>query len=224
MKNLFAKTSLTGAAALMALATTVSVPTFASAQSYGDRSYNYDPCRRDTTSRSTGGGIIGALAGAAIGSNVAGHNVRKEGAVLGALAGAALGASIGKRSAACNSGQSASAYYNDGSSYYGSNDGYANGQRYYGSNTYGSGYYNNGSYNNGYTGRSRTYRQDRTRYDDDDQGQGYGNSDRYEVSRGRTDANGCSLAESPIYLPDGRVQKRFVRVCQDSSGHYQVVD
>jgi hypothetical protein len=32
------------------------------------------------------------------------------------------------------------------------------------------------------------------------------------------------LAESPIYLPDGRIQKRFVRVCQDSSGRYQVVD
>ncbi|HQP19667.1 MAG TPA: hypothetical protein PLG07_05060, partial [Phenylobacterium sp.] len=32
------------------------------------------------------------------------------------------------------------------------------------------------------------------------------------------------LAESPIYLPDGRVQKRFVRVCPDSNGRYQVVD
>ena len=37
-------------------------------------------------------------------------------------------------------------------------------------------------------------------------------------------ADGCTLAESPIYLPDGRVQKRFVRVCMDSTGRYQVVD
>lgn len=34
----------------------------------------------------------------------------------------------------------------------------------------------------------------------------------------------CTLAESPIYLPDGTVQKRFVRVCRDASGRYQVVD
>jgi hypothetical protein len=40
----------------------------------------------------------------------------------------------------------------------------------------------------------------------------------------RPGADGCTLAESPIYLPDGRVQKRFVRVCQDGSGRYQVVD
>lgn len=37
-------------------------------------------------------------------------------------------------------------------------------------------------------------------------------------------ADSCTLAESPIYLPDGRVQKRFVRVCRDSAGRYQVVD
>jgi hypothetical protein len=37
-------------------------------------------------------------------------------------------------------------------------------------------------------------------------------------------ADNCTLAESPIYLPDGRVQKRFVRVCRDAQGRYQVVD
>ena len=41
---------------------------------------------------------------------------------------------------------------------------------------------------------------------------------------GQADVNGCTLAESPIYLPDGRVQKRFVRVCPDGNGKYQVVD
>ncbi|MDQ0465782.1 hypothetical protein QO010_003574 [Caulobacter ginsengisoli] len=34
----------------------------------------------------------------------------------------------------------------------------------------------------------------------------------------------CTLAESPIYLPDGSVQKRFVRVCRGSDGRYVVVD
>jgi hypothetical protein len=44
------------------------------------------------------------------------------------------------------------------------------------------------------------------------------------VTDSKADANGCTLAESPIYLPDGRTQKRFVRVCPDASGRYQVVD
>ena len=44
------------------------------------------------------------------------------------------------------------------------------------------------------------------------------------VADARADVNGCSLAESPIYLPDGRTQKRFVRVCPDANGRYQVVD
>ena len=38
------------------------------------------------------------------------------------------------------------------------------------------------------------------------------------------DAEGCTLAESPIYMPDGRTQTRFVRVCRDASGKYAVVD
>lgn len=48
--------------------------------------------------------------------------------------------------------------------------------------------------------------------------------DAYRVNDRGADVNGCTLAESPIYLPDGRVQKRFVRVCPDASGRYQVVD
>lgn len=38
------------------------------------------------------------------------------------------------------------------------------------------------------------------------------------------DSGDCTLAESPIYMPDGRTQKRFVRVCRDASGRYAVVD
>ena len=38
------------------------------------------------------------------------------------------------------------------------------------------------------------------------------------------DAEDCRLAESPIYMPDGRTQTRFVRVCRDASGKYAVVD
>lgn len=37
-------------------------------------------------------------------------------------------------------------------------------------------------------------------------------------------AEDCTLAESPIYLPDGTTQTRFVRVCRDAAGRYAVVD
>ena len=40
-------------------------------------------------------GVIGALAGAALGSNVAGRGVRTEGAVLGAVVGGGIGAAVG---------------------------------------------------------------------------------------------------------------------------------
>jgi hypothetical protein len=48
--------------------------------------------------------------------------------------------------------------------------------------------------------------------------------DRYRLSDRGADADGCTLAESPIYMPDGRTQTRFVRVCRDATGRYAVVD
>lgn len=48
--------------------------------------------------------------------------------------------------------------------------------------------------------------------------------DRYRLADRGADADGCTLAESPIYMPDGRTQTRFVRVCRDASGRYAVVD
>jgi hypothetical protein len=51
-------------------------------------------CRNDH-SAATAGAILGALAGAALGSNVAGHGVRTEGAVLGGVVGAGIGGAVG---------------------------------------------------------------------------------------------------------------------------------
>jgi hypothetical protein len=51
-------------------------------------------CRNDH-SAATAGGIIGALAGAALGSNIAASGHRGGGAVLGGLVGAGIGASVG---------------------------------------------------------------------------------------------------------------------------------
>jgi hypothetical protein len=68
-----------------------------SAGSYGRDTAYVGPavtCRNDH-SAATAGAIIGALAGAALGSNVAGHGVRTEGAVLGGVVGAGLGGAVG---------------------------------------------------------------------------------------------------------------------------------
>jgi len=80
---------------------------------YDDRGYRSrddrgrGPCADRSGDRAATGGIIGALAGAAIGSNVAGRGSHTEGAVLGAVAGGVVGASIASSSARC-----------DGSGYY----------------------------------------------------------------------------------------------------------
>lgn len=75
-----------------------------------------------------------------------------------------------------------------------------------------------GDYGYGY---DQGYRYD-GRYDDEDWA--YGPRGQRLRIAGQTGADGCTLAESPIYMPDGRVQKRFVRVCMDANGRYQVVD
>lgn len=66
-----------------------------SAGYYGrDSAYVGAPCRNDHSS-ATAGAILGALAGAALGSNVAGRGVRTEGAVLGGVVGAGIGGAVG---------------------------------------------------------------------------------------------------------------------------------
>ncbi|NEX93936.1 hypothetical protein G3573_14250, partial [Caulobacter sp. 17J65-9] len=123
---------------------------------------------------------------------------KTEGGALGAAVGAMVGAKAGQRSAACGTaGQG------------------------YGSN----GYANNGFYgNDSYGGRDYGYRE--PAYDP------YAHRDRdYDDYRRPVSdvpppppVDGCRLAESPIYLPDGRTEMRYVRVCPDQNGRYRVVD
>jgi hypothetical protein len=208
--------TIVGGAACAALLAGALAPTLASAQAYGaygnagaysgggnydSNGYYYDPCRRSTTQRGTGGGLAGAGIGAAIGSGVAARGARTEGAVLGGVIGAIAGSAIGRNSAACTPGQAPPPPPPPS--------------------------YNQGAYNS--YDRDRSYEEPAyrdSRYGDRrDDGYSYESERSYTVTEGsRADANGCTLAESPIYLPDGRTQKRFVRVCPDASGRYQVVD
>lgn len=192
---------IAGLTAMAMAAGLAAVPTFASAQAYGASpapgyggGYSYNGCQRARTDRGTGGALVGAGIGALAGSNVAARGNRTEGAVLGGILGAVIGANVGKTSAACQPGQPGA--YQQG---YAPQDGYSG---------YDQGGYQQGSYDSAYAGDG---------YDDGYQGYAQ------PVTDG-ANADGCTLAESPIYLPDGSVQKRFVRVCRDAQGRYQVVD
>jgi hypothetical protein len=198
-----------------ALVCGVLTPTLASAQAYGSTPYGsssyggayssqgsyYDPCQRSTANRTTGGALVGGGIGMALGSGIAARGHRTDGSVLGGVLGAVVGSMAGRSSAACSPGQAPPPPPPPPPSAY------------------------NGSYDQGY--RSSSYEDarrdaDRDSYED----RSYERREGYRVTErtGQADINGCTLAESPIYLPDGRVQKRFVRVCPDANGKYQVVD
>lgn len=65
------------------------------APSYGYNTAYAGPAVRCDNSSTVGAGAIGAIAGALLGSNVAAHGRRTEGAVLGGVVGAGIGAAVG---------------------------------------------------------------------------------------------------------------------------------
>ena len=202
---MFAKASLAIAAAALSLSALSAAPAAAqSAQSRDANGYYYDPCQRSTVNRTTGGGLLGAALGAVVGSSIAGKNNKTEGAVLGGVLGAAVGAKAGNTSAACAPSRPQTRVY---------------GQTY--GQAYGSGY---GTDDDGYEPYDWPVYQAPARFPHH-QEHGYQSGRPYSRSIAERPAgDGCTLAESPIYLPDGRIQKRFVRVCPDASGRYQVVE
>jgi hypothetical protein len=158
--------------------------------------YYYDPCRRDANQRGTAGALIGGGMGAVIGSNAAARNARTEGALLGGLLGAIAGGVVGNKTAACTSAYVPPPPPPPRTSY--------------------NSYYDRDAY------AARTEDRDD---DAEDGAYAYGHGgERYRLADRAPDPDGCTLAESPIYMPDGRTQTRFVRVCRDSSGRYAVVD
>jgi hypothetical protein len=206
-----------GVAAAVASAMALSaVGVAAQAQPYGQSGYNgnppaygtYDPCRREANNRGITGALVGGGMGAVIGSQVAANHHRSDGSLVGGLLGAVVGASVGKSSAACNQAPPPPpapveaappppppvAYYEEPAP--------APPPVAY------------------YEGPPPP---PPARYDDRYWAYGH-RGERFHIAERRVGPDGCTLAESPIYLPDGRVQKRFVRVCMDSDGRYQVVD
>jgi hypothetical protein len=198
----FAKSTVTAMAGLVALGAAAA----AHAQPYGGPGYsNYDPCRRDAGNRGVVGALIGGGIGATVGSQVAANHHRTDGSVLGGVLGALAGASIGHSTAACTDAPPPRvsevpppppppAAYND----------YPPPPPAYGA---------------AYDAPPPP------RYAERETVWVYGRHGvRYRVIEDRTDRDGCSLAESPVYMPDGSVDRRFVRVCPDYRGRYHIVD
>lgn len=193
-------------AGAVALASTLALSSVAQAQPSGSYTsaardgYGYDPCRREANGRGTAGTLIGGGIGAVIGSNAAARNARTEGALLGGLLGAIAGGVMGHKTAACNSSSTYHSPIGTGASrtddrYDRRDDDYARNDDWR---------------------RAPDARDDR---DDDDRSAAP--AGRFEDPRRNDD---CQLAESPVHMPDGSTQTRFVRVCRDASGRYAVVD
>ena len=208
-----AKGSLTAAAAAMTLL--AAAPGFAQtseesapANAYDSgRRVDYD-CRREQDNRAVAGAVIGGILGAVFGSGVAAHGVRTEGAVLGGGLGALGGAAVGADTAACKR-EGYRRAYEDGDS--GAPYAAAEDERYQPRSEQMAAASNDDDW--------------RPAVDDDYNDYAYDEDGRaYPVSEGSVGPDGCALAESAIYMPDGQVQKRFVRVCRDRSGRYQVVE
>jgi len=68
---------------------------------YDGRGY-HPSCRQQRRDRAGAGAVIGGIAGAVIGSNMADRNVRGEGAAIGAVAGALVGSQVGRATADCD--------------------------------------------------------------------------------------------------------------------------
>ena len=84
------------AAAAASVVTSLSIPTFAAAQSW-----DYDPCNAQQNRAERNGTVAGAVVGGILGSQIAGRGSRTEGTVIGAGVGALAGNRVGHSSVRC---------------------------------------------------------------------------------------------------------------------------
>jgi len=85
-------TKKTLAAVALAAATFATPALSQASEYYGDRNYN-DPCHNNTENQ-VAAGLVGAVLGGVLGSQVSGNGARTEGSVIGAVLGGAAGAAI----------------------------------------------------------------------------------------------------------------------------------
>lgn len=209
--SIFARGALAAAAGFVALGAAAAAsaqpypaPAYG-APSYGAPSYGgYDPCQRDAGNRGVVGALIGGASGATIGSQMAASGHRTDGSLLGGVVGALAGAAIGHNTAGCNAAPPPPPPRYDEAP----PPPPPPPQAYY-------------------QPEARAYgdADDAPQYAQRDAIWVYGrHGARFRVVEDRTGPDGCTLAESPVYLPDGRVDRRFVRVCPDRYGRYHIVN
>jgi hypothetical protein len=199
-RSTFAKglvAAIAGAAALGAVATSAQAQPYGQYGYYGDApppGYGYNPCQREAGNRGVIGALVGGGIGATVGSQLAANHHRTDGSVLGGVLGALVGAGVGHSTAACDHAYAPPPPPPPAPP----------AQAYDGYDDYGPAYPQQGRWDGAWA---------------------YGRGgERYPIAHAAAGPDGCTLAESPVYLPDGRVEKRFVRVCLDERGRYRVVD
>jgi hypothetical protein len=160
----------------------------------------------------TGATVVGGLAGAAIGSNLAAHHGgRLGGALLGGLVGAVIGHKVGE---------------DNGPPCAGGGYGYGYGYAYYPHHYYHPHYYR--SYY-GYGGPAYVYGAPPpvvvtyAAPPPPPYGAPPPPPPGYDAPRARAGGD-CKTVQSNVQMPDGRSEPRDVRVCKDETGRYRVVD
>lgn len=117
------KIAALSAAALAVITAGTAVATPSQARDYRGYGHYDDACRTSKTNKGTAGAVIGGLAGAVLGSNIAGRGDRTEGAVIGGVAGALIGNGVGRSSAkssyACEARDYGHVRYDPNAPYYG---------------------------------------------------------------------------------------------------------
>jgi uncharacterized protein YcfJ len=184
-----------------AAAAAFSLPAMVSAQNY-DTGYGAptEQCQQSLNNNRLGGGVVGAVAGAVLGKQLAGRNARSEGQVLGAIVGAVAGSEIGRRRLACDDNVYRSNQPVRRQSSYRQNG--------YGYSSYGNqGYNGNNGYNgtNGYNGYNAPY-----------QDHAYQASYRAPVVQRQQ----CGWGEQSVRNPDGRFQTQNIWMCQANDGNW----
>lgn len=95
-------------AAVTLAAVTLTTPAIAQANNYSNANYSYEDCKRADGENQLIGGLLGAVAGGVLGSQVAGNGARTEGSAIGALLGGGLGVAIGDDQRRCKELKTAS--------------------------------------------------------------------------------------------------------------------